>query len=354
MADRFGDQRGHALITALIATALLLPLGAFAVLQARLDFLIQHYTRAASEAFAIAESGLEHALADLARDPRFERLTAGPDSRAGTADDGEYPFLQSPPSFFPAAPFRYDVRVAVQAADRVEIVSRGYGVLGSVRGVAAAVRRSPLPYVPAALASAAAAVDLRLDAGWRITGGVGVPAVAVADDQTADRLRGGLDTASRSRLTAGAGAPAIGVGAIPDLAVLLGAAARRPELRALAAEVEGAIGDGLFLAAAGARLHDVSGSGVLLVDGALDITGAFRFDGLVVVTGSIATGSDASVHLAGALLQGPRSGVVTLRGTGAIVYDAAVTDRLAQAYPGLLPSRARIVAWRELADANGS
>src|SRR5512139_249660 len=89
-------EDGHALLTALVATALLLPLGAFAVLQARLDFLVQHYTRAASEAFAVAESGLEHARADLARDPRFERLLAGPDRRAGTADDGEYPFAQPP------------------------------------------------------------------------------------------------------------------------------------------------------------------------------------------------------------------------------------------------------------------
>ena len=66
-------QSGHALLTTMIAAACLLPLGAFAAMQARLDFLVQHYTRTALETFVVAESGLEHALADLALDPRFDR-----------------------------------------------------------------------------------------------------------------------------------------------------------------------------------------------------------------------------------------------------------------------------------------
>ena len=347
------DEDGHALITALIATALLLPLGAFAVLQARLDFLVQHYTRAASEAFAVADSGLEHALADLARDPRFERLLAGPDRRAGTADDGEYPFAQPPPAFFPAAPFHYDVRVAPQAADRVEIVSRGYGRIGSLRGVAAAVQRAAIPYLPGALASDAATVDLLLGADWRIDGAAGVSALAVRSDDVAERVAAQLGADERARLGAASGTPTIGVGAIPDLAALFGAAARRPDLRPLGTDVGGVLGDGLFLAPSGTRLRDVSGSGILLVDGPLEIDGSFAFDGLVAASGAITVDAAATMRLTGCLLQGPGSGTLLLRGSGQLRYDDAIAQRLAALYPGLLPSRARVTGWRELAEASG-
>jgi hypothetical protein len=353
MADRRRTQRGQALITALIATALLLPLGAFAVLQARLDFLVQHYTRAASEAFTVAESGLEHALADLTRDPRFDRLLAGPDRRPGTADDGEYPFPQPPPAFFPAAPFHYDVRVTAQAADRVEIVARGYGALGSVRGVAAAVRRTALPYLPGALASAAGTINLLLASGWRIEGAAGVPALAVASDETAERLRGELDADTGSRLDAPAGTPAIGVGAVPDAAALVAAAARRPDVRALAGEITGPLGEGVFVATAATQLRDASGRGILLVDGDLALDGAFAFDGLVAATGALTAGAGTVAQITGALVQGAASGRVALRGSGRLVYDDRTAQRLADMYPGLLPSRARVVGWRELADAAG-
>ena len=353
MGERWREERGHALITALLATAVLLPLGAFAVMQARLDFLVQHYTRAASETFAVAESGLEHARADLARDPRFERLLAGPDRRAGTADDGEYPFAQPPPAFFPAAPFRYDVRVAPQAADRVEIVARGYGPLGTVRGVAAAVQRVALPYLPGALASGAPVVDLLLGADWRIDGAADAPALAVASTDAAEQVAAGLDADERARLNGPGGPPSLGVAAIPDLDALLAVAASRPETRALAGDVAGALGDGLFVAARGLRLRDVTGSGILLVDGPLDIDGTFAFTGLVAAAGGVAVGPTAAVDLSGCLLQGARGGALLLRGRGRLAFDQGIAAALAAAYPGLLPSRARVTGWRELADANG-
>ncbi|MDX2166980.1 MAG: hypothetical protein SF182_07955, partial [Deltaproteobacteria bacterium] len=146
---------------------MLLPLGAFAVMQARLDALIAQRTRLAAVTLAVAESGLEHALADLTADPRFVRLTLGPDGRAGTADDGEYPFALAPGSW-PAAPYRYEVRVVTGSADRAEIVSRGFGPFGALRGVAASVQRGSTPQLAAALAAEAPRLAVRLDDGWRL------------------------------------------------------------------------------------------------------------------------------------------------------------------------------------------
>lgn len=353
MADdrRRRGERGQALLTALIATALLLPLGAFAVMQARLDFLVQHHTRAASETLAVAESGLEHARADLARDPRFERLLAGPDRRAGTADDGVYPFAQPPPAVFPAAPFHYDVRVAPVTADRVEVVARGWGPLGTVRAVAVAVERAPQPCLPAALASGAAVVDLLLGADWRIAGAGDVPALAVADAATAERLSAALDADARRHLVGPGGPPSLGVAAIPDVDALLAAAARHADARTLPGDAGGALGDGLFLAPAGLRLRDVRGSGILLVDGPLEIDGAFAFTGLVAATGAVSTTATAAVDIAGALLQSPRSGSLLLRGSGRLAYDERVVGALGSAWAGLLPSRARVTGWRELPEA---
>lgn len=347
-------ERGHALITALIATALLLPLGAFAVMQARLDFLVQHHTRAASEALAIAEAGLEQALADCARDPRFDRLSLGPDGRAGTGDDGQYPFAIPPPAFFPAAPYRYEVRVAALSADRLEIHARGYGVLGSVRGVAAAVLRAPVPYLPGALASDAAPLDLLLGPDLHVTGADGdaahpaVPAVAVRGGEIVDQLLAQLDAAAQARLTGPGGPPSLRAAALPEVATLLDGAARRAETRTLGGEVSGALGDGLFVAAGALRLHEVSGSGILLVDGPLELSGTLTFEGLIAVRGDVRAAADSHLALAGTLLQSTPGRALLLRGSGRIVYDPRVADRLAAAWPGLLPARARVTGWREL------
>ncbi len=354
LARRPHGQAGHALLSALIATALLLPLGAFAVLQARLDFLVQHHTRAASEALAIAEAGLEQALADFARDPRFERLTRGPDGQAGTGDDGVYPFASEPPAFFPAAPRRYEVRVAALAADRVEIVSRGYGVLGSVRGVAAAVLRATVPVLPGAVATDAPRPDLLLGPDLHVAGAAGdgehpdVPALAVQDSAVATQLAARLTAEEKGRLTGPGGPPSIGVAPVPDLGRLFDAARDWPGATTLIGEARGSLGTGVFTATGTLRLDEVGGSGLLLVDGPLEVTGPLTFDGLIAVRGDVRIAAEAELALTGALLQGAPGGTLLLRGSGWIRYDARIAERLASDFPGLLPVRARVTGWREL------
>ncbi len=357
MAERRRAERGQALLIVLIAMTVLVPLGGFAAMQARLDFLVQHHARAASETFAVAESGLEHALADLDADGRFELLRAGPDRRAGTGDDGEFPFAVAPPAFFPAAPFRYEVRVTESGPDVVEIVARGFGPLGATRAVAAAVLRDAVPYLPAALASEAADPRLVLGDGWRIEGAAatdgqpGVPALALRDDAVAERVTARLDADERGRLQGPGGPPSLGAAAVPDVAALLAAAARRPDARRLGSDVSGALGSGLFVADAGLRARDLSGSGILLVDGPLELAGSVAFEGLIAVAGDLRVADGAAFGLDGALLQGPAGGLLELRGSGRMRFDRDVLMRLAAAFPGLLPQRARVTGWRELSEA---
>src|SRR6185369_3091941 len=103
-------DHGNALISVLIMLAALTPLGAFAVMHARLDMLVQHHIARAAAAFAVAESGLAHARAEIRLDPNFDRLRNGPDGQPDTSDDGEFPFRKT--RALPVeAGYRYDLRV---------------------------------------------------------------------------------------------------------------------------------------------------------------------------------------------------------------------------------------------------
>lgn len=357
LAQRFETQTGHALLTTMIAAACLLPLGAFAAMQARLDFLVQHYTRTALETFVVADSGLEHALADLALDPRFDRLLVGPDRQAGTADDGTYPFAHPPPAWFPAQPFRYEVRVTAQGPDALELVASGFGPLNATRVVAATVVRDASPYVPGALALAARDAALALGADFRITGvepvgnDAGLPAVAVDGVTAAAALAARLPPASTAQLLGRGGAPSIADAALPSAEALAATAANRVEARAIGSEVRGAFGDGLFISPASLQLVDASGSGVLVVDGALELSGATSFSGLIVALGGLMFDADSQAAIDGAVLVGSSGAVVSLRGDGHITYDPRVIRQVDTAFPGLLPRRARVTGWHEYGDA---
>jgi hypothetical protein len=357
MTRTLGRQRGQALLSALIATAFLLPLGAFAVMQARLDFLVQHHTRVASATLAVAESGLEHALADLSRDPRFDRLLLGPDQRAGTGDDGRFPFDTPPPAFFPAAPFRYEVRVATSTPQRAEIIAHGYGPLGAVRAVAAGLERTPLPYLPAAVASDAARLDFFFARDWSLEGAMasgaapGAPAMALGSAPAVELLLGRLTSDDAQRLRGPGGSPSLTAAAIPAVSTLVDTGRSRPEAQALGTEVSGALGDGIFVRTGAVRMRDAQGSGLLLIDGALEVSGTFGFDGLIAVAGDLRVDSGADVQVAGAVVQGAPGSAVVLQGRGRIAYSHAVVERLAATYPSVLPMRARLSGWRELSDA---
>ena len=351
------SQSGYALLTTMITAACLLPLGAFAAMQARLDFLVQHNTRTALETFAVAESGLEHALADLAADPRFDRLLAGPDRQAGTGDDGEYPFAQPPPAFFPCAPFRYEVRVTARGADGVEIAARGFGPLDATRVVSAAVVRSAVPYVPAALTLAARAVTLALGVDFRISGAEprpddpGLPAVVVDGADAAAALAARLPPVAAAQLVGSGGSPSIAGTSLPSAEALADTAGRRFEAQALDSEAHGALGDGLFVSPGGLRLVDATGSGVLVVNGGLELSGASTFAGLVVALGDVRFDDGGAAAIDGAMVVGNSGAVVSLGGSGHIAYDPLAVARVDSAFPGLLPHRARVTGWREQPDA---
>ncbi len=346
------SQAGSALTTTMLVTAFLMPLGALAAMQARLDLLVHHHTRSAIEVFYVAESGLEHALADLARDPWFDRLLQGPDGVVSTADDGEYPFRIAPPDYFPRPPYRYQVQVEQQSPEAVEILASGFGTGQSAHTVAASVQRSATPYTPGAAFSAAPIVSLLLGGEFIINGigegcGSGFPALALKSPEAAQTLLAQLPATAATQLLGDGESPGIAARSFPPLDTLAATAALSPTARLLDAEASGALGSGILVAASSLTLTDASGSGLLIVDGNLQVSGQMTFSGLVVALGDVQFDEGSAVQIDGGLLQGTAGSQLHLRGAGSITCDRPAIERVDSDFPGLLPRRAIIAGWRE-------
>lgn len=346
--SRLSTARGNALLATMLLVLVLSPLAAFVAMQSQLDLKIHDHTRTALEAFYVAESGLEHALADLALDPSFERLGLGPDRRPGTPDDLLYPFRVPPPLNFPAPPAGYRVEVEAVGSARFDVVSvgRSYGL--SERSVSATVVAGPDPYVPGAVSLAEANPLVDLGDGFSIVGDDDVPAVAVEDENDVDVILSFLTPTAQQRLIGSDGStPSIETRSSSSASNLFQLLAQLPDAVTLADVVAGPLGTGVHVASQSTRISDADGAGFLVVDGDLSIGGQFEFDGFLLVLGDVEVDDDASVDIDGALLQAPPGDEVRLRGEGEISYDAAALRDADGLAPGILPRRAIVTAWRE-------
>ena len=332
-----------------MAIVFLVPLGAFAVLQARLDLLVHRHTREAVEVFVVAESGLEHAIADLALDPSFDRLLAGPDKIIGTADDQHFPFHHQPPSLFPQPPLRYDVRVESCGDECVEIVSRGRSAGQISRKVDASVVRSLTPYLPGTVFSAAPAVTLEMDDAFTISGidddqsDTVLPALAVASEEAAQALTVQLGNDPGTPLLP----PGIAVEIFSPLDAMAAAAAQIPGARMLTGSVAGSLGEGVLISPTPLHVADASGSGILIVDGMLRISGRFTFSGLIVTLGDVRFDPGSSVNIDGVLFQAASGTHLQFHGAGQIRYDRRIIEQIDAQFPDFLPRQTIVTGWHE-------
>ncbi|MDX2171404.1 MAG: hypothetical protein SF182_30345, partial [Deltaproteobacteria bacterium] len=153
-----------------------------------------------------------------------------------------------------------------------------------------------------------------------------------------------------ARLSGPGGSPSLRRDPPPLARALLDALRQRADAVQLGALVTGALGHGLFARTGSVRLSQLSGSGILVVDGPLELDGAIDFEGLIVVDGDLRVADGAAVTVDGGLLQGPAANLLELRGQGIVRYDQDAITRLGAAWPDLLPLAARVTGWRELAE----
>jgi len=366
------QHRGAALLSVLGLMLIMLPVGAYLVLQARTDFLIQRSFREEIEAFYVAEAGLEHAIAEIRPDQSFDNLLAGPDHVSGTADDGVFPFAAGTPAPFPIDPFRYEVSVSAAAPTALLVASRGYGRNGAARVVSAMLLRSPAPWTPAALLAEGNLESLDLGDGSILLSGfdhrVGDPPsaptgsadpVAAAAGTAADAasmILQQLGAALAGRFVGLGGPPSITTAPQVDIQTLSSRVAQLAEavlLGSIAASDHVSLGS-RQMPQASVVTGDVdigdqtSGSGILVILGGLHVSGTFNFTGLVVVMGGISFEPGSEVSVAGALWRGP--GVdrrMRLRGAGALMYSSEALAEADAAFPGLLPHAVVMSGWME-------
>jgi hypothetical protein len=364
------DQRGIALVAVLGIVLVVLPVAAFVALQASIDLRIQHNLRAATEAFYVAEAGLEHAVADITPVASLDSLLAGPDRRFGSTDDGTFPFLGGPPAHFPRAPMRYAVSVQDAGDGAIRIRSRGTGIGGAVKVVEVRVALSPTVFTPGALYTKVAATSVSLAAGQaQISGfdhrpgetpGTGsgteaaVPGIAVPNEEDAEALR----TRLAGRTVSGAGGmPSVAAARGVDAASYGGAVLRDPRTSRYAAALappDWVLGTEAQPQAA-VVLGDfnvsgrLQGYGVLFVDGAWRVSGEVSWSGLVIVAGDVEFMAGSRVAISGALWQSAAAGsALQLLGDSVVVYGSDSLRRADAAFAGILPRRPRVVAWREV------
>jgi hypothetical protein len=358
---------GSALIAVLGLMTLLLPLGTFVALQARMDLLMQRNLRAEIEAFYVAEAGIEHAVAEIMPGTSFDAVLAGPDRVEGTADDGVFPFSEGPPAPFPAAPLRYDVHVARRQDGWLDVTSSGSGRNGAMKAIAAIVKRAPLPFTPAALyvdnstAVALGSADLivsGLDHGIgdvaTVATGTAAAIAALATSPDAEPELRQLLAGNAERLVGAGESPSIATTLPPDVQALLTACTQLSACVSVPPTVADIVALGSVGAPQIALANDLdvggqlSGAGVLVVRGTLHVSGTLAFTGLVVALGGIICESSSDVQVMGALWRtaspDPR---LYLNGHGVIAYSSAALAAADSAFPGLLPHAAVVAGWQE-------
>lgn len=94
-----------------------------------------------------------------------------------------------------------------------------------------------------------------------------------------------------------------------------------------------------------------SGAGVLIVDGSLRIEDTFSFKGLIIIRGGelrIELNSSGSTGIYGSVLIAPSSPQIEIEGGGAIKYSSEAIKRVQDTWPGVMPQKARLIAWHEV------
>ena len=325
---RRGARGGIALPAALGAVAVSAALAGAVAELTRVETLIARHRRTEASALAAADGCLAEMLAGLPAGWDFAAVVAGPDGRAGTADDG---IVAAPPGCTgtaapaPGTGSRLLLGVDARAAG-------GRRAVTAVAGRAAAPGAPALLWLSALPASGAVVGELALDGAD--------PSDATAADAAGIAAPGepeALDAwAGRTAVTA---TPRTGPPVSAPSPPLTGLFAR---LRAAGPAGAGALVTGTPPTARTLVEGDLvvetplRGAGLLAVDGFLDVQSTLDFSGVVVATRGIRVTSSGRLTVAGALWLGPGEypeGPLRLDGALALRQSkAAVT-----AADGLLP-----------------
>ncbi len=349
------SEHGMALLAVLGLLLALLPVAAAVSVQAELDALMQRNCLGSTEALYGAEAGLAHAFAEIPPATSLRALLGVADA---SVHEATFPFRSQPPldTF-------YQVRVRVDQSNTVSLLSIGHGTHGALRELEMIVVPGTTPFTPAALYIEAPDIDLDLGArGFSVSGDASggntpepsaVAAIAVTAEATAAALRNS-PVAAHIIGTGGGGSIVTSTSLDLDSYVTL----LRNRLEAVVHTSAPPTGGGLGTVSAPQltviddawqTTGDMEGFGILAVRGDMEINGALRYGGLIVVTGKLRVTDSSDLRIEGAMwLRNTGLAHIKLLGTGFIRYDSTNLKRTAAALEGALFHLPQVAGWREL------
>ena len=342
-----GHARGSALVVALFALALAGTMAAVFADLARTTLVRARVDRDGAAAWFLAEAGLADTVGAIAPGGDFTAALAASGSVAGEPAAGEYVAeIVDDRDDAPNDP-------AVDTNRRVVVHVIAAGQPPVRRRLEAVVVRDPAPFLPGAATLAGGVRDLTgdfhldgrdssMETGCTMEGrgpsraGLSIPP------------GGDMPTLDHPEHVSGVGPhPSVTRRTPPDLtplatspsAVRLSGGVIAGELGTTAApQLTTVAGDAIVAATA-------SGAGVLYTAGQLQISGTFRFTGVLAAAGGVRVTTTGELHVCGALWAGGEP-AFEARGRGAVHASSDAIEWAA--HVASLPARARIAAVREL------
>jgi Tfp pilus assembly protein PilX len=307
--NRPRSERGLALIATVLVLIVFLSLGAFALKFSGVDFKTANNQATGVQALYVAEAGLTHALLTINR-------IGVVDFDQGIVQNWSTTFYPNPGSIPGAAQFTYQVQVAADSATTGTITCAATGQNGAKRRLVARVRqatgfdgRGALYLASHSVHPSFAGAAFEISgydhdlAGAVIAGGVTKPGIATQSDSVTSAVVEALSPqqipgveglgSSASPLTPSvitSGGPNIG-----HLNQIINDILSRPGV--VTRDESSLTGDGVFgtvdhpqithLTNSDATLAGtISGAGILIADGSINITGNTSFTGWIIVRGS--------------------------------------------------------------------
>lgn len=370
------SERGIALITTFLVLIVFLSLGAFALQFSGADFKIANNQATGVQSLYVAEAGLAHALVTINR-------IGVVDFNQDIVQNWSTTFYPNPASIPGAAQFTYQVQVTAESANVGTITCTATGQSGAKRTAVARVRRASgfdgrgaLYLASDQLNPSFAGSSFEISgydhdlAGAPIAGGVIKPAIATRTDSATSAVVGALSPqqipgveglgSSTSPLTPSvitSGGPNIG-----HLNQIINDILSKPGVVTL--NDASLTGNGVFGTVDHPQIthltnNDVtlagtiSGAGILIADGSINITGNTSFIGWIIVRGSttintLTTDITGSADILGSLWTGNLN--VEVGGHAIIDYSTQALAIADQVENGGNPSpKAMIVtSWREV------
>ncbi len=336
--DSLRNQRGAALVAAILTSTLLVLIASIASQQAQISYLIHHRMREGSEALIAADSGLAAAIADVRYEPRFERFEL--------ADGSAFPYSGMQPTAPLPLSFGVSTLIATNSANRVDIVAEARGRNRAARSLTTTLTRTNHPYVPATLYFHGTTPSIAAYGTIAIRGDsrpVAIPATAAKTHQAAQ-------AAQQAFATGGAvleGSPVAAGAGWTNLENALDTVRNDPNQLTLPELVQGPLPSGVWFSGSSVQVADGTASGVWLIDGDLSVDSSLAFEGILFVLGDILLAESSTTKIKGAVIQAAPGQTIAARGDLSIAYDLDALDRARRLRPGLLDTRARIAGWKD-------